>query len=197
MKQELSSLVFIAVAAALTDNMVLSRQLGLCPAARFSNSQAAIVGMGGAVVLVTTISVPVNTAIQRLILTPAGLGYASLPIFLAVIALLVHGCDRGMRRFFPGPTGILGVFLPLMTVNCAILGATIFSLADGHGILLSSVYGFFAGLGWFLAAGILHGLSRRLEYSRPPFGLTGIPLLLVTLALVSMAFSGFSGMGAG
>lgn len=191
-----SGLAGIALAAALTENMVLSRQLGICPAVRFVRSPSAIAGMGGAVVLVTTVSVPLNTSIQRLILDPMGLGYASLPIFLAVIALLVHGCDRGMKRFLPGHAGLLGVFLPLLTVNCAILGASIFSVAEGLGILQSTVYGFFSGLGWLLATALLHGLSRRLEYARPPLDLRGLPLLLIALAMVSMAFSGFSGMGA-
>jgi Na+-transporting NADH:ubiquinone oxidoreductase subunit E len=186
----------IVMGAILTNNILLTTFLGICPfVSGVSGEHASASGMGMAVIFVLTMTVPINWLINHFVLQPLGLGYLSLIIYIVTIAFLVQIVEMFMKQFLPALYTSLGVFLPLITVNCAILGGVLFALSTWNlGFAQSAAYGFGGGLGWALAIILMAAIRERLRFAPIPEGLKGPGLALIIAGLMAMSFVGFSGM---
>lgn len=190
----MNEIVLIAISAVLVNNFVLSQFLGICPFLGVSKKLDTALGMGGAVVFVMTVSSCITRAIYDLFLLPNGLDYLNTIVFILIIASLVQFVEVVLKKFLPTLYRALGIYLPLITTNCAVLGAALINIDKGYNVLNSTLYGFFAGVGFTLALVLFAGVRERLEYSEIPESLKGLPIALVAAALVSMAFLGFKGL---
>jgi electron transport complex protein RnfA len=186
--------IIIIVGAVLVNNFVLSRFLGCCPFLGVSKKTGTAVGMSGAVVFVMTIASAVTWLIDHYLLAPFDLGYIHTLAFILVIASLVQFIDIAMKRFLPSMHAALGIFLPLITTNCAVLGVAELNTKNGTPFLESVLFSFAAALGFGLALVIFSGIREKLEHANPPRCFRGIALALVTAGLLSLAFMGFSGL---
>ena len=186
--------IIIIVGAVLVNNFVLSRFLGCCPFLGVSKKTGTAVGMSGAVVFVMTIASAVTWLIDHYLLAPFDLGYIHTLAFILVIASLVQFIDIAMKRFLPSMHAALGIFLPLITTNCAVLGVAELNTKNGTPFLESVLFSFAAALGFGLALVIFSGIREKLEHADPPRCFRGIALALVTAGLLSWAFMGFSGL---
>ena len=184
----------IIIGAVLVNNFVLSRFLGCCPFLGVSKKTETALGMSGAVVFVMTIAAAVTWLLDRFLLQPFGLGYIHTLVFILVIAALVQFIDIAMKRFLPPLHSALGIFLPLITTNCAVLGAAELNAASGRGILASTVYGICSGIGFGLALILFASIRERLELSRIPKMFQGTAIALITAGILALAFMGFSGL---
>jgi Na+-transporting NADH:ubiquinone oxidoreductase subunit E len=185
----------IVLGAILTNNILLTTFLGICPFIGVSGEYASASGMGMAVIFVLTMTLPVNWLIKHFILDPLGVGYLSLIVYIVTIALLVQVVEMFMKRFLPSIYNSLGIFLPLITVNCAILGGVLFALATWNlGFMESVAYGFGGGVGWALAIILMAAIRERLRFAPIPEGLKGPGIALIIAGLMAMSFVGFSGM---
>jgi Na+-transporting NADH:ubiquinone oxidoreductase subunit E len=190
--------------SAFVDNLALAFFLGMCTFLATSKRVDTALGVGIAVICVQTITVPVNNLLHTYLLRGgalewAGLGgvdlsFLSLIIHISVIAGIVQILEMVLDRFLPGLYSALGVFLPLLTVNCAILGGTLFMVQRSYGFGESVAYGFGTGLGWALAIIGLAGIRERLKYSDVPDGLQGLPITFIIVGLMSLGFMGLSGL---
>lgn len=188
-------LLAILVSASLTDNILLTRFLGMCSFLSVSRRLKAAAGLGAAVVLVTTVSCTVNAALYWHVLRPLGLHTSlTLILFIVVIAGVVQLLEMIVERFSLALYYALGVFLPLVTVNCAILGACLFMVNRQYGVAQSAVFGFGSGAGWMLAIVLMAGIRQRMSAARVPAGLEGPGITLVIAGIMALAFVGFSGM---
>jgi len=195
------SLLFKAV---FVENLALAFFLGMCTFLAVSKRIATALGLGLAVIVVQTITVPVNAVIHQYLLADgalAWLGLDSLDLsflglitYIGVIAAMVQILEMALDRYFPALYQALGIFLPLITVNCAILGGSLFMVERGYNIPESTVYGFGTGLGWALALVLLAGIREKLKYSDVPDGLQGLGITFITTGLMAMAFMSFSGI---
>lgn len=187
---------FIVLGAILTNNILLTTFLGICPfVSGVSGEYASASGMGMAVIFVLTMTVPINWLINHFVLQPLGLGYLSLIVYIVTIAFLVQIVEMFMKQFLPALYTSLGVFLPLITVNCAILGGVLFALSTWNlGFAQSAAYGFGGGLGWALAIILMAAIRERLRFAPIPEGFKGPALALIIAGLMAMSFVGFSGM---
>jgi Na+-transporting NADH:ubiquinone oxidoreductase subunit E len=196
------SLILVLFSAALTDNILLTRFLGMCPFLSVSRQLKSATGMGLAVILVTTVTCALNYWVYRglLLLEPYGVPAESLKLilFIVVIAATVQLMEMLIERISITLYFSLGIFLPLITVNCAILGASLFMVnnvtAKGFGFFDVVVYGFGAGLGWALAILILAGIRHRIAKNKIPAGLEGPGITLIITGIMAMAFVIFQGM---
>lgn len=186
--------LIILIGAVLVNNFVISRFLGCCPFLGVSKKTETALGMSGAVVFVMTVAAAVTWMIDHWLLTPNGLGYIHTLAFILVIASLVQFIDIAMKRFLPSLHAALGIFLPLITTNCAVLGAAEINCKQGTGFCESVFFSFAASLGFGLALVIFSGIREKLEHANPPRCFRGIALALVTGGLLSLAFMGFSGL---
>lgn len=177
----------------LVNNFVLVKFLGICPFLGVSKKLDSAVGMGGAVTLVMVLAIAVTWPLQRL-LDAWGLGYLQTIVFILVIATLVQLLEMGMKRFVPALHASLGVFLPLITTNCAVLGVAILTVDEGYTYPQALVAGLGAGLGFLLAMFIFSGVRRRVEEADPPEVFQGMPITLISAAITAMSFMGFSGV---
>jgi Na+-transporting NADH:ubiquinone oxidoreductase subunit E len=187
------------------ENLALSFFLGMCTFVAVSRRVQTAFGVGVAMVAVQTVTVPVNNLIYAWILAPgalawAGLGEADLSFlrliaFIGVIAAMVQVLEMTLEFHVPRLHRALGIFLPLITVNCAILGGTLFMVERAYGFAQSVVYGFGTGVGWALAIVMLAAIRERLRYSDVPDGLKGLGITFVVVGILSLAFMGFSGIG--
>lgn len=184
----------ILAGAVLANNFVLSRFLGCCPFLGVSKRLDTALGMSGAVVFVMTCASAATWCIDRWLLVPNGLGYIHTLAFILVIASLVQFIDIAMKRFLPPLHAALGIFLPLITTNCAVLGAAEINSKQGSGFFESVFFSFSAALGFGFALVVFSGIRERLEFARPPKCFRGVSLALVAAGLLSLAFMGFSGM---
>ncbi len=191
------------VQAALVENLALSFFLGLCMFFATSKRMETALGMGGAVFLVLTVSVPLNNVIYTQLLRPgaltwlgvdADLSFLRLISFIGIIAAMVQMLEMTLERHLPALHGALGIFLPLITVNCAILGGSLFMVERNYNFGESVVYGVGSGFGWALAIVALAGIQERLKYSDPPEGLRGVALSFMVAGLMSLGFLSFSGL---
>ena len=190
--------------SAFVDNLALAFFLGMCTFLATSKRVDTALGVGIAVICVQTITVPLNNLLYTYLLRGgalawAGLGgvdlsFLSLIIHISVIAGIVQILEIVLDRFLPGLYSTLGVFLPLLTVNCAILGGTLFMVQRSYGFGESVAYGFGTGLGWALAIIGLAGIRERLKYSDVPDGLQGLPITFIIVGLMSLGFMGLSGL---
>lgn len=186
------------------ENLPLSFFLGMCTFLAISRKVKTAVGLGLAVLIIMIITVPINNLILKYVLAPGALAWAGQPdldlsflgllTYIAVIAAVVQILEMALDRFVPVLYNTLGIFLPLLTVNCAIFGGSLFMVERNYTFAESIAYGFGAGGGFFLAVVCLAGIRERLEYSNPPAGLRGLGLTFITTGLIAMAFMGLSGM---
>ena len=177
----------------LVNNFVLVKFLGICPFLGVSKKFDSAVGMGCAVTLVMVMAIAVTWPIQQL-LTAWGLEYLQTIAFILVIATLVQLLEMAMKRYLPPLHASLGVFLPLITTNCAVLGVTILTIDEGYTYPQALVAGLGAGLGFLLAMVIFSGVRRRVEEAEPPEAFRGMPITLISAAITAMGLMGFSGV---
>lgn len=189
--------ILIVVGAVLVNNFILSRFLGCCPFLGVSKKIETALGMSGAVVFVMSVSSAVTWALDHYVLKPCGLDYAHTLAFILVIASLVQFIDIAMKRFLPSLHSALGIFLPLITTNCAVLGVAELNLNSGAGFFDSVVFSFAASVGFGFALVIFSGIREKLAYANPPRSFSGLALALVTAGLLALAFMGFSGLDKG
>jgi electron transport complex protein RnfA len=190
----MSNYLIILVGAVLVNNFVLSRFLGCCPFLGVSKKIETALGMSGAVVFVMTAAAAVSWCIDHWLLKPNGLGYIHTLAFILVIAALVQFIDIAMKRFLPPLHAALGIFLPLITTNCAVLGVAEINFKQASGFCESVFFSFAAALGFGFALLLFSGLRERLAHADPPRCFRGIAVALVTGGLLSLAFMGFSGL---
>ena len=188
------TLIVILMTSVLVNNYVLNRFLGICPFLGVSKKLNPAVGMGVAVIFVMLLATLVTWPIQRFLLEPNDLGYMQTIIFILVIAALVQLVEIILKRYIPSLHKALGVYLPLITTNCAVLGVTINNINDGYNFLESMVSSLGCGLGFLLAMVLFAGVRSRLETSNAPQSFKGLPITLIAAAIVSCAFFGFAGI---
>lgn len=196
--------ISLILKAIFVENMALAFFLGMCTFIAISKKIEAAAGLGIAVVVVLTITVPVNNLLYNTILREGALGWAGLPnvdlsflgllTYIGVIAALIQIMEMILDKYIPALYAALGVFLPLITVNCAILGASLFMVERDYTFSESVVYGFGAGVGWALAILALAGIREKLKYSDVPEGLRGLGITFITVGLMSLGFMSFSGI---
>ena len=188
------NLLIIAVSAALVNNVVLSQFLGLCPFLGVSKKINTAAGMGGAVIGVITISSAICNLIYDFILTPLDLTYLNTIVFILVIATLVQFVEMLLKKTSPALYEALGVYLPLITTNCAVLGIALTNVQNNYNFIESVVSGFGTAVGFTIAIVIMAGIRERNEYNDVPESFKGMPIVLLTAGLMSIAFFGFSGI---
>lgn len=190
----MKSLMIILLAAMLTDNFVLSKFMGICPFLGVSKKLDSATGMGIAVTFVMIFATLVTYPIHYGILVPNGLEYFDTVLFILVIALFVQLVETMMKKCIPSLYKALGVYLPLITTNCAVLGVTVLNIDSGYGFVQSIVNALGAGLGFMLSLVIFSGVRKKLEYADVPDTFKGIPVTLIAASIVSISFMGFSGL---
>lgn len=190
----MKELLIIAVSSALVNNVVLSQFLGICPFIGVSKKIDTAAGMGGAVVFVITIASFCTSLIYKFILVPAGFEYLQTIVFILVIAALVQFVEMFLKKAMPPLYEALGVYLPLITTNCAVLGVALTNVQKEYGILSSVVNGLATAVGFTIAITIMAGIREKIEYNDIPEDFQGTPIVLLTAALMSIAFFGFSGV---
>ena len=190
----MKELIIILMSAVLVDNYVLNKFLGICPFLGVSKKSDQAVGMGISVIFVMLVATAATWPIQTYLLTPNGLGYLQTIVFILVIASLVQFVEIFLKKFIPALHRSLGVYLPLITTNCAVLGVTINNITDEYNFIQSMVSSLGCGLGFLLAMWIFAGIRERLEESDAPECFKGIPITLVAASILSVAFMGFGGI---
>ena len=188
------NLIIIAISAALVNNVVLSQFLGLCPFLGVSKQTKTAASMGVAVIFVIAISSACSNLIYKFILIPTGMEYLQTIVFILVIAALVQFVEMFLKKSMPALYQSLGVYLPLITTNCAVLGVALTNVTKEYGILESVVNGFATAFGFFIAITIMAGIREKIEYNDIPKPFKGTAIVLITACLMSIAFMGFSGM---
>lgn len=188
------SLVGLMISASLVNNVVLSQFLGLCPFLGVSKKTDTALGMGGACIFVITLASLVCSIIYKFILNPLDLSYLKTIVFILVIAMLVQFVEMILKKYIVSLYQALGVYLPLITTNCAVLGVALNNVTDGYTILQSVVCGFATAVGFTIAIVILAGLREKMEYNDIPASFKGMPLVLLTSGLMAIAFTGFSAL---
>ena len=191
---DLANLVLIAVGSALVSNVLLSQFLGICSFLGVSKKTETAVGMGGAVIFVITLASLVAGLLHQFILAPLGFDYLNTIVFILVIAALVQIVEMFLKKFVPSLYNALGVYLPLITTNCAVLGVALNNVQDGYNILEGVVNGFATGVGYLIAIVLLAGIREKMEYNDIPESFKGMPIVLLTSTLMAIAFFGFSGL---
>lgn len=191
---EIKSLILILMAGVLVNNYVLQRFLGICPFLGVSKKSSQAVGMGIAVTFVMLCATAVTWPIQTYLLNEFELGYLQTIVFILVIAALVQFVEIVLKKFIPALHKSLGVYLPLITTNCAVLGVTINNISDGYNFLESMVSSLGVGLGFLLAMVLFAGVRSRIENCPAPESFKGLPITLIAASIVSLAFFGFAGV---
>ncbi len=200
----MEALISLFVKSVFIENLALAFFLGMCTFLAVSKRIATAIGLGIAVMVVQTLTVPANHLIHAYLLKEGALSWAGLPdvdlsflVYLAsigVIAAIVQILEMVLDRFFPALYNALGIFLPLITVNCAILGGSLFMIERDYNLAESVVYGFGSGFGWALAITAMAGIREKLKYSDVPAGLQGLGITFITAGLMSLGFMAFSGI---
>ncbi len=190
----MKEIILIAVSAILVENFVLSKFLGICPFLGVSKKLSTALGMGGAVIFVITLSSATTWAVNKYLLEPYQLTYLQTIAFILVIAALVQFVETVLKRFMPPLYTALGIYLPLITTNCAVLGSALLNMERGYTFLESVVFGLAASVGFTLALILFSGVRERMETSDIPVAFQGLPITLIAAALVSVAFVGFQGL---
>lgn len=190
----MKELLIIAIGSAIVNNVVLSQFLGICPFLGVSKKTETAAGMGGAVVFVITLSSFVTALIYKFILDPLDIAYLQTIIFILVIAALVQFVELFLKKNMPPLYESLGVYLPLITTNCAVLGVALTNVSKAYGVVESVVNGFATAVGFFIAIVIMAGIREKIEYNDIPERFKGTAIVLITASLMSIAFMGFSGM---
>ena len=194
MAEQILSLVGLMISASLVNNVVLSQFLGLCPFLGVSKKTDTALGMGAACIFVITMASLVCSIIYKFILAPLDISYLKTIVFILVIAMLVQFVEMILKKFVVSLYQALGVYLPLITTNCAVLGVALNNVTDGYTILQSVICGFATAVGFTIAIVILAGLREKMEYNDIPAPFKGMPLVLLTSGLMAIAFTGFSAL---
>ena len=187
----------IVITAIFINNIVLSQFLGICPFLGVSKKTSSALGMGAAVTFVITLATTVAWLLQMYVLNPLGLQFLQTIVFILVIAFLVQMLEIIMKKITPALYQALGVFLPLITTNCAVLGVAILVVQKNFNLIEGVVYGFSTAIGFTLALWIFAGIREQLELTHTPRALRGVPLALICAGILAMAFMGFSGIKIG
>lgn len=190
----MTELIIIAVSAAFVNNVVLSQFLGLCPFLGVSKKTETAAGMGVAVMFVLTISSFFTSLIYDYILKPLNLDYLNTIVFILVIAALVQFVEMFLKKSIPSLYKSLGVYLPLITTNCAVLGIALLNVQNGYNLIESVVNALCTAVGFLIAIVIMAGIRERIEDNDVPESFKGMPIVLITAGLMSIAFFGFSGL---
>ena len=194
MLDQLRELLLILIGSSLVSNVVLSQFLGLCPFLGVSKKVETAAGMGTAVIFVITLSSAVAGVIYKFVLTPLNITYLQTIVFILVIAALVQFVEMFLRKYMVSLYNALGVYLPLITTNCAVLGVALTNVQKNYGILAGTVNGFATALGFTIAIIILAGIREKMAYNDVPESFRGMPIVLITAGLMAIAFCGFSGL---
>ena len=192
--ENVRELLIILVSSSLVSNVVLSQFLGLCPFLGVSKKINPAAGMGGAIIFVITLSSAIAGVIYQFVLTPFHMEYLQTIVFILVIAALVQFVEMFLKKFIKPLYQALGVYLPLITTNCAVLGVALTNVQKEYGILAGTVNGFATALGFMIAIVILAGLREKMAYNDIPESFKGMPSVLLTAGLMAIAFCGFSGL---
>lgn len=194
MLAQMRDLLLILIGSSLVSNVVLSQFLGLCPFLGVSKKVETAAGMGTAVIFVITLSSAVAGVIYKFVLTPLHITYLQTIVFILVIAALVQFVEMFLKKNMPPLYESLGVFLPLITTNCAVLGVALNNVSKGYDLLQGVVNGLATSVGFFIAIVIMAGIREKIEYNDIPKRFQGTAIVLITASLMSIAFMGFSGM---
>ena len=189
-----NSLILIIITAALINNVVLNQFLGICSFLGVSKQMNASISLGGAVIFVITIASAVASLLYDYVLAPLGLDFMKTIVFILVIAALVQIVEMFLKKKSPSMYQALGIYLPLITTNCAVLGVATLNVNNDYNLIYSVVSGCFGGIGFLLAITLMAGVRERLESSKIPECMKGFPISLVTAGLMAMAFMGFNGL---
>ncbi len=187
-------LFLIAIGACLVNNVVLSQFLGLCPFIGVSKKVDTAAGMGGAVIFVVTIASAITNLIYTHVLEKLNITYLQTIVFILVIAALVQFVEMFLKKMVPSLYKALGVYLPLITTNCAVLGVALLNVQKSYGFVASVINGFGTAVGFTIAIVIMAGIREKIEYNDIPESFKGTPIVLLTAGLMAMAFFGFSGL---
>ena len=190
----MKEILTILISAILVENFVLAKFMGICPFLGVSKKFNSAMGMSLAVIFVMVISTAVTYPIYSLFLVPNGLTYLNTIVFILVIAAMVQLVDFALKRFLPSLHDSLGVYLPLITTNCAVLGVAILVIQKDFGLLEGTMYALANGVGFTLALVVFAGLREQLTLSDVPNGMKGVPIALVTAGILALAFMGFAGL---
>ncbi len=200
----MEELLSLFIRSIFIENMALSFFLGMCTFLAISKKVDAALGLGIAVIVVLTVTVPVNNIIYKYLLAEGALAWAGLPevdlsflgliSYIGVIAAIVQIMEMVLDKYFPPLYNALGVFLPLITVNCAIMGAALFMVERDYNLVESTVFGAGSGVGWALAITALAGIREKMKYSDVPDGLKGLGITFITVGLMSLGFMSFGGI---
>ena len=189
--------ILIFISAIFVNNIVLSQFLGICPFLGVSKKVDTALGMGAAVAFVMTLATIVTYLVQIYVLNPKGLQYLQTLAFILVIASLVQMVEIILKKVSPALYQALGIFLPLITTNCAVLGVAILVIQKDYSLIESVVYAFSTALGFALALVVFSGIREQLELVKIPKGMQGMAIVMITAGLLSLAFMGFSGVDSG
>lgn len=188
------NLLLLLVGSSLVSNVVLSQFYGLCPFLGVSKKVSTAAGMGAAIIFVITISSAVVGAIYNFVLEPHDLGYLQNIVFILVIAALVQFVEMFLKKMIPSLYQALGVYLPLITTNCAVMGVALTNVQKEYGVWVGCFNGFATALGFMIAIVILAGIREKIEDNDVPRSFQGMPIVLLTAGLMAIAFCGFSGL---
>ena len=188
-------MLLLLISSSIVSNIVLSQFMGLCPFLGVSRKIKTAGGMGTAVIFVITLASAVAGVIYKFILQPLHIEYLETIVFILVIAALVQFVEMVLKKMMPALYKSLGVYLPLITTNCAVLGVALLSVQNEYGVLESVVNGIGASLGFLLAIVLMAGIREKLENSNIPEAFKGTPIVLITAGLMAIAFCGFGGVG--
>ena len=191
---EVKDLLLILISSALVSNVVLSQFLGLCPFLGVSKKVETAAGMGTAVIFVITLSSAVAGVIYKFVLVPLDITYLQTIVFILVIAALVQFVEMVLKKYMVSLYEALGVYLPLITTNCAVLGVALTNVQENYGILAGTVNGFATALGFTISIIILAGIREKMAYNDIPKPFRGMPIVMVAAGLMAIAFCGFSGL---
>lgn len=186
--------IIIFFASIFTSNMILANFLGMCSYLTVSSEFKTANGLGKAVTMVLVVTNTVNWALNKYIIMPLGIEYLSFIIYIMVIAAIVQILEMGMDRFTPDLHANLGIFLPLITVNCAILGATLFQDIRNYSFLQTVMFNLGSGLGWWMAINMLAAIREKIAKNKMPRGLQGVGISFIITGIMALAFIGLSGI---
>lgn len=193
----IAELLLMCFTAILAENFIFVKFMGVCPFLGVSGRIDTALSMGAAVTFVMTVASAASWAVYNFVLVPYELEYLETIAFIIIIASLVQLIEMFMKKAFPPLYKALGIYLPLITTNCAVLGVALLNVQNEYGLLQSVLYGFFAALGFTFALFVFAGVRQRLSLASPPKSFEGVPLSLVAAGLIAMAFSGFQGISLG
>ena len=190
----MTKILLLMLGAILVENFIFSRFMGICPFMGVSEKPDTAIGMGFAVMFVMTLSSAATSLVYDYLLVRYELEFLSTIVFIVIIASLVQFIEMFLKKLVPSLYSALGIYLPLITTNCAVLGAALLNVEEGRGFVESVVFGFAAAIGFTLALVIFAGVRARMKYTNTPKSFQGSPIALIAAGLIAMAFAGLSGI---